>query len=161
MTNQNTSPSLLPIEHRLPLPDVDATTLVRVVTDPLTIETEAEAKKRSQLGMLREPTTWILNRAHPLAGSKIVRMYHREDGGVDVYSSDGDMCVRTHLPERVVRFLDETMSDDTFVAFIEEAETEEEEEEVEPELEPGPEPSPEPEPTQTLQAAANDPPPTA
>jgi hypothetical protein len=123
-------PSILPVERRLPQPDEDATALVRLVTDPLNPEDTAKQ------------SVWILNHPHPLANeAKIVRMYSREDGGVEVYSSDGKMFVRTVIPDRVIQFFDEAMSEETFVAFIEEAETEEEEEEL-----PEPEPEPEPEP---------------
>ena len=73
-------------------------------------------------------------------------MYPREDGGVEVYSSDGKMFVRTVLPERVIRFSDEAMSGDTFVEFIEIAEEEEEEEPEEPKEPEEPEPEPAPTP---------------
>lgn len=113
-------PSILPVERRLPQPDADATALVRMVTEPL-----------DPIDGYKEPTAWLLNRPHPLAGeAKIVRMY-RDDGGVEVYSSDGKMFVRTFVPERVIRFCDEAMSEDTFVEFIEISELDEEEEEEE------------------------------
>jgi hypothetical protein len=119
----NVAPNVLPVERRLPQPSPDATTIVRLVTDPLDRLPSDGDKKR-------EPNVWILNQAHPLAGeAKIVRMYLREDEGVEVYSSDGKMFVRTVLPARVVRFFDEVMGEETFVAFIAEAEAEEEDEE--------------------------------
>lgn len=125
------TPSILPVERLLPQPDPHATALVRLVTDSLD-----ESK---------DPTAWLLNRPHPLATeAKIVRMYQREDGGVDVYSSDGRMFVKTFVPERVIRFADEAMSEDTFVEFITIAEEGEEEEEEEPEPEPAPAPTPPP-----------------
>lgn len=140
MTTNPSNQYILPVEHRLPQPDADVAVLARLVTDQLadyppgTLDKDREAS-----------TVWILNRPHPLATeAKIVRMFHREDGGVDVYSSDGKMFVRTFVPARVIRFCDEAMSEDTFVAFIEEAEVDEEEE---PGLEPGPEPAPEPAPS--------------
>src|SRR5271166_1850934 len=157
------APSILPVERRLPQPDADATVLVRMVTESLdpNVETVDSLKaayaainlppniKRSvdsifdelvSMAHSKEPTVWILNHPHPLASeAKIVRMYHREDGGVDVYSSDGKMFVRTFVPERVIRFCDEAMSEDTFVEFITIAEEEEEEEEEE-ELPEEPEP---------------------
>jgi hypothetical protein len=130
------TPSILPVERRLPQPDADATALVRMITDPL------DGSK--------ELSEWLLNRPHPLASdAKIVRMY-RSDGGVDVYSSDGRMFVRTFVPEHVIRFCDEVMSEDTFVEFIavaEEDEEEEEEEELPPEPEPEPAPTPNPGPS--------------
>ena len=137
MTQQNNfpataGPSILPVERRLPQPSPDATALVRLVTNPLAADGD------------KEPTVWILNHPHPLASeAKIVRMYHHEGSGVEVYSSDGKMFVRTFVPERVIRFLDEAMSEDTFVEFI--AISEEDEEEEEEELpEPQPEPAPAP-----------------
>ena len=162
----NAGPALLEVEHRLPLPDADAATLVRLITDPLgPDESVASTVKRlqaqygaltlpanvkrsvdtileelSSLAHSKEPMAWILGRPHPLAGSKIVRMYLREDGGVDVYSSDGGMYVRTFIPARVVRFLDETMGEDTFVEFIEEEEEQGPEETDEPDEPEEPEP---------------------
>ena len=138
MTNNNlpanVTPSILPVERRLSQPSPDAASLVRVVTDQLNPE---EAKKAKD-GSAPASTVWILNYPHPLANdAKIVRMYAREDGGVEVYSSDGKMFVRTVIPERMIRFFDEAMSEDTFVEFIaiaEEDEPEEEEEPEEPEL---------------------------
>ncbi len=142
---ENASPSVLPVERLLSPPSPDATALVRLVTDSLAAD-----------GSAKEPTVWILNSPHPLATeAKIVRMYSREDGGVEVYSSDGRMFVRTVVPARLVRFFDEAMSQDTFVEFI--AAAEEDEEEEEPEPDPEPEPEPEPGPTST----ANGPSPTA
>ena len=132
----NAGPYILPVERRLPQPDADATALVRLVTDPLALDEKGKLEV--------EPTAWLLNRPHPLAPeAKIVRMY-RDDGGVEVYSSDGKMFVRTFVPERVIRFSDEAMSEDTFVEFIEIAELDEDEEEEE--LDPDPEPAPAPEP---------------
>jgi hypothetical protein len=133
----NASPYILPVERLLPQPAGDATALVRLVTEPLTPDPGATDKQ----------TVWLLNRPHPLATeAKIVRMYYRDDdGGVNVYSSDGKMFVRTVIPARVLRFYDEAMSEDTFVAFVEIEESEMEEPE-EPELEPEPEPEPTPTP---------------
>jgi hypothetical protein len=133
----NAGPYILPVERRLPQPDADATALVRLVTDPLTLDEKGKTEE--------EPTSWLLNRPHPLAPeAKIVRMY-RDDGGVEVYSSDGKMFVRTFVPERVIRFCDEAMSEDTFVEFIEIAEEDEEDEEPEEPEEPElPEPAPAP-----------------
>jgi hypothetical protein len=134
--------SILPVERQLPQPSPDATVLVRLVTDQLNPEeVKVATDAKSQVPVFNQ-TVWILNQPHPLASeAKIVRMYSRDDGGVEVYSSDGKMFVRTVLPERVIRFFDEAMSDETFVAFIEEAESEEEEEEPEPDPEPGQEPN--------------------
>jgi len=130
---RDVGPSILPVERLLPQPRPDATALVRLVTASLTADGD------------KELTVWILNHPHPLATeAKIVRMYSREDGGIEVYSSDGKMFVRTVIPERCIRFFDEAMSEDTFVEFITIAE--EDEDEPEPE-EPEPEPEPEPAPT--------------
>jgi hypothetical protein len=129
-------PSILPVEKRLPQPDADATTLLRLVTESLDPQ-----------GKNKEPTVWILNRAHPQAGSKILRMYHRDDGGVEVYSSDGQMFVRTIIPARIVLFLDEAMSEETFIQFITIAEEDEDEEEEPGEPgDPGSDPDPDPDP---------------
>ena len=137
MTTNNNQPanaSILPVERRLPPPDENATVLVRLVTiqlNPAEIEKAKDGKSKEPV---MDQTVWILNGAHPLAGSKIVRMYRVEDG-VEVYSSDGQMTVRTFIPERAICFYDEMMSEDTFVAFIAAAETEEDEEEEEEEEE--------------------------
>ena len=167
-------PSVLPVERLLPQPSFDATTLVRLVTDSLdpsgVTDTVAQLKSRyaalslppnvkrhvdsifdelASMAHSKEPTVWVINQRHPLAtDAKIVRMYHTE-GGVEVYSSDGKMFVRTFVPERVIRFFDEAMGEETFVEFIVAAEedVEEEEEEEEEELEPEPGPGPEPVPT--------------
>ena len=138
----NAAPSILPVERLLPQPDADAAVLVRLVTDPLVQYDPGTPDKDKD-----STTVWILNQPHPLAPeAKIVRMYPREDGGVEVYSSDGKMFVRTVLPERVIRFSDEAMSGDTFVEFIEIAEEEEEEEPEEPKEPEEPEPEPAPTP---------------
>jgi hypothetical protein len=125
---------ILPVERRLPLPDPNATVLLRLATDPFAA------------GGSKEPIAWVQSQSHPLVPeAKVVRMYLREDGGVDVYWSDGQMFLRTYIPERAIRFFDEVMGEDTFVAFIEQAEAEpEEEEEEEPEPEPAPTPTPNP-----------------
>ena len=136
------------VEQRLPQPDPDATILIRLATQSFAA------------GAGAEPMAWVMSQKHPLvAEAKIVRMYLREDGGVDVYWTDGKMFLRTFIPERAIIFFDEVMSDDTFVAFIEQAESEEEEEPEDPEEpeapeEPGHEPVPSP-------IAANEPGPTA
>lgn len=120
-------PSILPVERLLPQPSPDATVLVRLVTTSFA----ADGNK--------EPTMWALNQPHPLVTeAKVVRMYLRDDEGVDVYWSDGQMFLRTYVPERAVIFFDEVMGEDTFIAFIEQAEAGEEE------PDPGPEPDPAP-----------------
>jgi hypothetical protein len=127
--------SILPVERRLALPNPHATALVRLVT----VSFAADGSK--------DLTPWVINKPHPLTKeSKIVRMYHRDDGGVEVYSTDGRMFIRTFIPGQHVVFFDEMMSEDTFIAFIDEAEAdEEEEEEEEEEVEQAPaEPEPEP-----------------
>lgn len=132
MSNANSSHTLLHIERLLPPPNKDATTLVRLVTTPLAIVPDAKDKDAVKLDT--QPTVWLLDRAHPLAGyAKILRMYHREDGGVDVYSSDGQMFVRTYIAEHCILFFDESMNEDTMVAFVEAAESDEEDEEEEEE----------------------------
>jgi hypothetical protein len=134
------APEILPIERLLPQPSPDATALVRLVTDPLSPphpNHEADGGKQPQ------PTVWILNGPHPLAPeAKIVRMYQREDGGVEVYSSDGMMFVRTVVPSARVRFFDEAMGDQTFIAFIAEAEADEEEDDEDDEDDDDLEPEP-------------------
>lgn len=138
----NASPSVLPVERLLPSPSPDATALVRLVTAPLS---PPNPPKKGEEAQVPTPTVWILNSPHPLAGeAKIVRMYHREDGGVEVYSSDGRMFVRTVIPAHCVRFFDEAMSQDTFVEFISIAEEDEEEPEEPEDPEPDPEPLQEP-----------------
>lgn len=133
------SPSTLPVERLLTQPSPDATALVRLITDPLALVRD----KKGDVVRASEDTVWILNNQHPLASdAKIVRMYRREDGGVEVYSSDGKMFVRTVVPERVIRFLDEAMSEEMFVEFIDLAESGEDELDPEPEPEPEPEPMP-------------------
>jgi hypothetical protein len=113
---------ILPVEHEIPQPDPDATILIRLATHSLAIGASASP----------EPMAWVMSQQHPLVRTaKIVRMYLREDGGVDVYWSDGKMYLRTFIPERAIIFFEEIMSKDTFVAFIEQAETETESEEEE------------------------------
>lgn len=133
MSSPNVNARLTALEALLPPPSEDATVLLRVVTDPLTPG-----------GAKDPPTVWVLNKPQPLSDDtcKILRMY-RTDKGVDVYSSDGNVLLRTSVPERYVRFTDEMMEEGTFVAFIEQAESGEEEPE-EPEQEPQPSPTPQP-----------------
>lgn len=125
----NASPSVLPVERRLPQPEADATALVRLITDQLNpvelkrVKDGTQSKDKPVLDQL----LWILNSPHPISPeAKIVRMYHVEDG-VEVYSSDGQLFVRTFIPEHAVRFFDEIMSEEAFVSFIEDAESDEEE----------------------------------
>jgi|HubBroStandDraft_4_1064222.scaffolds.fasta_scaffold81844_2 hypothetical protein len=147
--NRPNTPHALSIEERLPPPDETAALLVRLVTDPLNPDEIKQAKaSAAKTGeSVISQTVWILYGHHPLAPpAKILRMYPSEDGGVEVYSSDGQTHVRTTIPERVIRFFDEVIPEETFVEFIEDAESEEEEEPDEPE-EPEPD-EPEPEPAQ-------------
>lgn len=141
MTTQmpSSAKTILPVERLLAPPNPESTTLVRVVTDSFPTDDDDGKKKL---------ITWILNYPHPLAnGAKILRMFF-EDGGIEVYSSDGHMYVRTFVPERYIKFFDETMSEETFVDEVAASE-----EEDEPDL---PEPDPaEPEPDPPAAAAPN------
>lgn len=132
--------NMLPVERRLRAPSADAATLVRLVTDAVGKSGQYE---------------WLMGGPHPLfPEAKIVRMYRRDGGGVVVFASDGKMFVRTSLPERVVHFFDEVMTEDTFVDIIEGAEEGEEGEDEggdeaadpTPGLTPSPSPAPAPAP---------------
>jgi|HubBroStandDraft_2_1064218.scaffolds.fasta_scaffold02019_7 hypothetical protein len=132
MTQQQPSNAIptLSVEQQLPQSDPDATILIRLATHSFASGGSSKS----------EPMAWVMSQQHPfVATAKIVRMYLREDGGVDVYWSDGKMFLRTFIPERAIIFFDEVMSEDTFVAFIEQAEAEEEEPEPD---DPGSEPEP-------------------
>lgn len=121
----NASPTVLPVERRLAAPSPDATALVRVVTEPLALLEDSDSD--SVRAVKKRPTVWIIDQEHPLTGggAKILRMFRDGGGGITVYSSDGILFVRTYIPDRCVRFADEVMSEQTFIAFIEQEEEEE------------------------------------
>jgi hypothetical protein len=113
----------LPVELELPESNPSMSALIRMITDPIGSPAQPDGSSKE----VDAPLLWLLGRAHPLAGAKIVRMYRSDGGGVDVYSTDGEMYVRTFIPERVIRFFDETMTMETFISFIADAEEDEEE----------------------------------
>lgn len=109
----------------------------------------AEGLRESSRQGAGDPVTWIVSKEHPFVpGMKIIRMFVG-DGGVEVYSHDDKIGMRTLIPMSMVRLAQEAMPLDMLADEILAAEDDDDDDDDD---------EPDPDQTETSSAPTHEPP---